>query len=303
MEFIKPGTNIDFLGIRKYAYIFSLFLVLAAAASIPIKGTVKLGIDFAGGVMVQVKFSKPVKTEEVREALKPLGENLIVQKFTMAQAEEFAIRMEVPKDGAEGLTIKVKDLLEKKLGPGTVEIRGMEMVGPKVGKDLRNAAIWATALALIFLLVYVGFIRFELSMALGAVICVIHDLIIIYGIFVWTGKEFNLTILAAILTVVGYDINDTIVVCDRIRENLSTMRKAPVIDILNRSINQTLSRTVLTSGFTLLVVFALLIFGTNVLRDLAWALAMGVIFGTYSSIFVAAPLVLAWDRIIPLKRV
>jgi preprotein translocase subunit SecF len=301
VELINPNVNIDFLGNRKYAYLFSAILIVISLVSIPVKGTVKLGIDFAGGVMVQVQFKKKVGTGVVRDALSPLGKNLIVQKFAL-EKNEFAIRMEVPEEGSEGLTAKVKDLLESKLGKGNVEIRGMEMVGPKVGKDLRNAAIWATVLALAFLLVYVGFIRFGLSMALGAVICVIHDLIIIYGIFVWTGKEFNLTILAAILTVVGYDINDTIVVCDRIRENLAAMRKSPLEEILNLSINQTLSRTIMTSAFTMLVVVALLIFGSSVLRDLAWAIAMGIIFGTYSSIFVATPLVLAWDKIIPVKR-
>ncbi len=301
MEIISPNVNIDFLGNRKYAYIVSAILIALSLASIPIMGTVKLGIDFAGGVMVQVQFKKNVDTKVVRHALTPLGKNLIVQEFAM-EGNEFAIRMEVPEEGVEGLTTKVKDLLESEVGKGNVEIRGMEMVGPKVGKDLRNAAIWATALALAFLLVYVGLVRFGLSMALGAVICVIHDLIIIYGVFVWTGKEFNLTILAAILTVVGYDINDTIVVCDRIRENLGFMRKKPLVEVLNLSVNQTLSRTILTSTFTLFVVVALLIFGSSVLRDLAWALAMGVLFGTYSSIFVATPLVLAWDKIIPVKR-
>ncbi|MDR3604475.1 MAG: protein translocase subunit SecF, partial [Syntrophaceae bacterium] len=136
----------------------------------------------------------------------------------------------------------------------------------------------------------------------GAVFCLVHDLIVVYGFFVWTGKEFNLTILAAMLTVIGYDIHDTIVVCDRVRENLRSMRKQPLAEVLNRSINQTLSRTVLTSGFTLLVVIALLIFGTNVLRDFAWALMIGIVFGTYSSIFVASPLVLAIDKYIPVKR-
>jgi len=301
VEIISPNVNIDFLGNRKYAYIVSAILIALSLASIPIMGTVKLGIDFAGGVMVQVQFKKNVDTKVVRHALTPLGKNLIVQEFAM-EGNEFAIRMEVPEEGVEGLTTKVKDLLESEVGKGNVEIRGMEMVGPKVGKDLRNAAIWATALALAFLLVYVGLVRFGLSMALGAVICVIHDLIIIYGVFVWTGKEFNLTILAAILTVVGYDINDTIVVCDRIRENLGFMRKKPLVEVLNLSVNQTLSRTILTSTFTLFVVVALLIFGSSVLRDLAWALAMGVLFGTYSSIFVATPLVLAWDKIIPVKR-
>ncbi len=170
-----------------------------------------------------------------------------------------------------------------------------------MGRDLRESAIWATVVALALLLIYMVF-RFTFSMGLGAIFCLIHDLIIVYGFFVWTGKEFNLTILAAMLTVIGYDINDTIVVCDRIRENLKIMKKKPLAEILNASINQTLSRTVLTSGFTLLVVVSLLFFGTNVLRDFAWALFIGILFGTYSSIFVASPLVLAMDKYIPVKR-
>jgi preprotein translocase subunit SecF len=302
VELIKPDTHIDFLGNRRYAYLFSALLIILSLASIPMEGTVRLGIDFTGGVMFQVKFAKPVDTREIRQALSPLGENLIVQKFSLGE-EEFVIRMEAPEEGTEKLSKEVKALLEKKVGPGTVEIRGVEMVGPKVGKDLREAAVWATVVALGLLFIYVGFIRFGLSMALGAILCLIHDLIIIYGIFVWTGKEFNLTILAAMLTVVGYDVNDTIVVCDRIRENLLSMRKKPLVEIMNTSINQTLSRTILTSLFTLFVVVSLLIFGTNVLRDFAFALAIGIVFGTYSSIFVATPLVLAWDKIIPLKRV
>lgn len=300
MELIKPDTHIDFLGKRKYAYIVSALLIVVSLLSIPVVGKVQLGIDFVGGVMVQVRFKGNVDTQEVREALKPLGGNPLVQRFT--EKDEFSIRLETPEKGSEDISQQVQQLLEAKVGKGNVEIRGVEMVGPKVGKDLRRAAVWATIIALAMLLVYVGFIRFGLSMAMGAIICLIHDLIIVYGIFVWTGKEFNLTILAAILTVVGYDVNDTIVVCDRIRENLLSMRKRPLVEVLNLSVNQTLSRTVLTSGFTLLVVVSLLIFGTNVLKDFAWALMAGIIFGTYSSIFVATPLVLAWDRIIPMKR-
>ena len=304
MELIKPDTHIDFLGMRYKAYLVSAILIVVSLLSIPIIGKINLGIDFAGGMMMQVKFAKQVSTKEVRAALRPMGQQPIVQSFTsgVGQGEEFAIRMEAPEEGSEKASARVKELLEKQFGAGAVDIRSIEMVGPKVGKDLRHAAIWATVIALALLLIYVGFVRFGLSMALGAVLCVIHDLIIIYGIFVWTGKEFNLTILAAILTVVGYDINDTIVVCDRIRENLRSMRKRPLTEILNLSVNQTLSRTILTSGFTLLVVVSLLIFGTTVLKDFAWALAAGILFGTYSSIFVATPLVLAWDRIVPLKR-
>ncbi len=302
MELIRPDINIDFLGNRKWAYALSALLIALSLISIPVKGTVRLGIDFTGGIMLQVKFKETTQTKDIRQALKPMSESLIVQKFAAGE-EEYIIRMEAEEGASAEVARKAQELLESSLGAGNVEIRGVEMVGPKVGHDLRQAAIWATIIALGLLLVYVGFVRFGLSMALGAVLCVIHDLIIIYGIFVWTGKEFNLTILAAILTVVGYDINDTIVVCDRIRENLLSMRRRPLVEILNKSVNQTLSRTILTSGFTLLVVAALLIFGTNVLRDFAWALIAGLLFGTYSSIFVATPLVLAWDRIVPLKRV
>ena len=300
MELIPPGTNINFVGNRKWAYLFSALLLVLSLLSIPIMGGVKLGIDFTGCMMVQVRFNKPVETEQIRSALVPLGENLIVQKFAMG-GEDFVIRMEIPKDGAEGVSQRVKQLLEEKLGRGSVEIRGAEVVGPKVGKDLQESAIWATVIALALLLVYVAF-RFDLSMALGAILCLMHDVMMVYGFFAWTGKEFNLTILAAVLTVIGYDVNDTIVVCDRIRENLKSMRRTPLADILNMSINQTLSRTILTAGGTLLVIFSMLILETGVLGDFAWALLIGIILGTYSSIFVATPLILAWDRFIPLKR-
>ncbi|MDD3473144.1 MAG: protein translocase subunit SecF [Syntrophaceae bacterium] len=300
MQIVPPNTKIDFMGKRRYAYMFTAIMILLSLLSIPIKGAVQLGIDFTGGLMVQVQFKKPVDTEDIRSALASVSQNLTVQKFSLA-SEDYVIRMEAPEEGAEVFSKKLVELLEVKFGKGNVELRGLEMVGPKVGKDLQESAIWATVIALAMLLVYMSF-RFTLSMGLGAIFCLIHDLIIIYGFFVWTGKEFNLTILAAMLTVVGYDINDTIVVCDRIRENLKFNRKKPLIEVLNESINQTLSRTILTSGFTLLVVIALLVFGTNVLRDFAWALTIGILFGTYSTIFVASPLILLIDKYLPVKR-
>lgn len=300
MELIPPNTNIDFIGNRRYAYIFTTIAILVALLSMPIKGRIVLGIDFSGGAMVQVKFDKHVDIEEIRKSLEPLSTNLVLQKFTMP-GEEYMIRLEASEEHQDKLGLKVQELLDGKFGKGSVEIRSVEMVGPKVGKDLRESAIWATIVALGLLLGYMAF-RFTLSMGVGAIFCLVHDLIIIYGFFVWTGKEFNLTILAAMLTVIGYDINDTIVVCDRIRDNLKAMKKQPLAEVINTSINQTLSRTVLTSGFTLLVVISLLIFGTNVLQDFAWALLVGIVFGTYSSIFVASPLVLALDKYIPLKR-
>ncbi len=175
------------------------------------------------------------------------------------------------------------------------------MVGPKVGKDLQSSAIWATVIAISHAARLHGF-SFYVHDGTGSVFCLIHDIIILYGFFAWTGKEFNLTILAAVLTIMGYDINDTIVVCDRIRENLVGMKKRPMAEVFNASINQTLSRTILTGGFTFLMVVALLIFGTQVLQDFAWALLVGIIFGTYSSIFVASPVVLELDRIFPVRR-
>ncbi len=301
MDLIKPNTSINFLGNRYYAYAFTTIMIVLSLASIPIMGYMKLGIDFTGGTVVQVKFNEPAHTEQVREALKPLGENLAVQEFTGASGDEFVIRMEQSEESAEKLSQQVKNLLENKIGKGRTEIRGVEVVGPKVGTDLQESAIWATIIALIFLLIYMAF-RFTFAMGLAAIVCLLHDLCILYGFFSWTGKEFNLTILAAMLTVVGYDVNDTIVVCDRIRDNLKVMKKAPLISVFNAAINQTLSRTLLTSVGTLLAVAAFLVFETNVLKDFAWALLVGIIFGTYSSIFVASPLVLEMDRILPVRR-
>ncbi len=300
MQLIPPNTKIDFMGKRRYAYIFTAVVILLSFLSYPIKGGIQLGIDFTGGLMIQVQFKNPVDTEHIRQALEPVSPNMTVQKFSLA-GEDYILRMEVPEDGAEVFSRKILELLEAKFGKGSVEIRGLEMVGPKVGKDLQESAIWATIIALGLLLAYMS-VRFTLSMGLGAIFCLIHDIIAVYGFFVWTGKEFNLTILAAMLTIIGYDINDTIVVCDRVRDNLKTMKKRPLMEVLNDSINQTLSRTILTSVFTLLVVFALLIVGTNVLRDFAWALLVGLIFGTYSTIFVASPVILAIDKYIPVKR-
>jgi preprotein translocase subunit SecF len=299
VELIKPNTKIDFMGNRYYAYAFTTVMLVLSLASIPIKGHVRLGIDFSGGAMIQVKFNKTVDIDHIRAGLKPLSDNLIVQK--LLGTEEYIVRMENPGEGADKLQRRAQALLDKEFGKGSSEIRSLEMVGPKVGKDLQNAAIWATIIALGMLLVYMAF-RFTFTMGLGAIVCLIHDLAIVYGFFAWTGKEFNLTILAAMLTVIGYDINDSIVVCDRIRENLKIMKKAPLAEVFNASINQTLSRTVLTSGFTMLSVLAFLALGTHILQDFAWALLIGIIFGTYSSIFVGSPLVLELDRILPVKR-
>jgi preprotein translocase subunit SecF len=299
VELIKPNTNINFLGNRHYAYIFTTVMIVLSLASIPLKGHIRLGVDFTGGAMLQVKFNKSVHTDEIRDAFKSTGEGTVIQQ--LVGGNEFVVRMETHDEGSEKLHQQINEMLTAKFGKDGFEVRSLEMVGPKVGKDLQQSAIWATIIALSLLLIYMAF-RFTFTMGLGAIVCLLHDLCILYGFFVWAGLEFNLTILAAFLTVIGYDINDTIVVCDRIRDNLKLMKKQPLIEIFNASINQTLSRTVLTSAFTLLSVVALLFFGTAVLQDFAWALVVGIIFGTYSSIFVASPLVLELDRVLPVKR-
>jgi preprotein translocase subunit SecF len=298
VELIKPDTKIDFMGKRHYAYIFTLLLMVVSLLSIPVKGYVKLGIDFLGGTSVQLRFNKPVHVDEIREAFKPIGENLMVQQ--LGGGDEYLVRLEA-QESTDKLSQEIMSLLDTKFGKGAAEIRSLDVVGPKVGKDLQQSAIWATIIALALLLIYMVF-RFTFTMGLGAIACLIHDLVVVYGFFVWTGKEFDLTILAAWLTVIGYDINDTIVVCDRIRDNLKLMKKQPLIDIFNASLNQTLSRTLLTAGFTSLSVIALLIFGTHVLQNFAWALLIGIFVGTYSSIYVSTPLVLELDRFLPVKR-
>ena len=301
MELIKPNTNINFLGNRYYAYAFTSIALILSLLSIPIKGHVRLGVDFSGGVVAQVRFNKAVDTDHVREALAPLGENVVVQKFPQRLLKNLCSGWNCLKAEPKKLSQRMKELLETKFGKGSTEIRSLEAVGPKVGKDLQDSAIWATVIALGLLLMYMAG-RFTFTMGLGAIFCLVHDLAIVYGFFAWTGKEFNLTILAAMLTIIGYDVNDTIVVCDRIRDNLRIMKKQPLIQVFNDSINQTLSRTVLTSGFTMLSVVAFLVFETAALKDFAWALIVGIIFGTYSSIFVATPLVLELDRFFPVKR-
>jgi preprotein translocase subunit SecF len=242
VELIKPGIKIDFMGKRHYAYGFTAVMIVLSLLSIPIKGHVRLGIDFSGGTNVQIRFEKPVHVDEIREAFKPLGHNLVVQQ--LSGGNDYIVRLET-QEAPEKLSKEITTLLDNSFGKGSAEIRSLETVGPKVGRDLRESAIWATVIALALLLMYMAS-RFTFTMGLGAIACLIHDLIIVYGFFVWTGKEFDLTILAAWLAVIGYDINDTIVVCDRIRDDLKIMKKEPLINIFNTSINQTLSRTILT---------------------------------------------------------
>ena len=295
MQLIKPDTNIDFVGKRKLALIFSAILILVGLASLTVKGGPDYGIDFAGGTLVQVQFSKPTDAGEIKKAL--IGLDLgapVVQHFGEGQ-NEFLIRVEKTSAELKGFSSQIKAALESTYEAGSVDVRRVEMVGPQVGKDLRSKGLQAILYAMLGILAYVSW-RFEFRFAVGAIIALAHDVLITLAAFSVFGKEIDLPIIAAFLAIIGYSLNDTIIVYDRIRENLGKHHKESFSFVVNRSINETLSRTLLTSGTTLLVVMALFVLGGGVIHNFAFAMLVGVLVGTYSSIFVASPLLIFWEE-------
>jgi preprotein translocase subunit SecF len=340
MQFIKPGTHIDFIGKRKIAYGVSLAMIMITIFSLVWHGGLNLGVDFSGGVLIQVKLDKKRTPSEIRDALQtPELQDSIIQEFGEEGQSEYLIRLRRTDIQVSGLGDRVKETLASQLG-GSVEIRRVEMVGPKVGKDLRQKALFAIFYAILFIAIYISG-RFELKWlmsivmalslafvvwiastfgvsvtwlilislvvtlglcwvlklkyAMGAVIALIHDVTITVGAFSLTNREISLATIAAFLTIVGYSLNDTIVVFDRIRENLKRFRRRGFEDLINASINETLSRTILTSMTTLVVVVVLFILGGGVIHDFAFALLVGIFVGTYSSIFVASPILMVWE--------
>ena len=302
MEIIRPGINIDLVGKMKIAFGASLLAIIISILSLVLHGGPNLGIDFAGGTQVQIKFSQEATAEGIRDSLQTIGlGNSVIQRFGYHTNNEFLIKTEKSSSALEGLSNKIAEALGTSYGKENFEIRMVEVVGPKVGKDLRQKGLLAMLYAVIGILIYVTW-RFELRYAIGAIVALIHDVVITVGVFSLLGKEFTLPIIAALLTIIGYSLNDTIVVYDRIRENIKAVRKQPLKELVNSSINQVLSRTVLTSATTLLVVLALFFLGGAVIHDFAFALLVGIIVGTYSSIFVASPTVLVWETISPSKE-
>jgi preprotein translocase subunit SecF len=294
MELIKPNTNIDFVGKRVVAISLSLILILAGIVSLVIKGGPAYGIDFAGGSLVQVKFTKDTSAAKVREALKPLSiHGMTIQQFG-PQPDEFLVRAQESSSELESLATKIQRTLETTYGTGKVEIRRAEMVGPKVSQSLRNKGLMAVLFSIIGMLIYITW-RFEFRFGVGAVIALFHDVLITLALFSFLNKEIDLTIVAAFLTIVGYSVNDTVIVCDRIRENMAKYPKEKLEPVINRSINETLSRTVMTSGMTMLAVLALFLFGGSVIHNFAFAMMIGIIVGTYSSVYVASPVILFWE--------
>ncbi|PJA32617.1 MAG: protein translocase subunit SecF [Zetaproteobacteria bacterium CG_4_9_14_3_um_filter_53_7] len=295
MQLISSDHHYDFFGKRKIAFVISAVMLLVSLGALATKG-LNFGIDFTGGTLVEVKFDKAPAIGDVRAAISPKGYgNAMIQEF--GSPEEILIRVQ-NNDAESSSTISnaILDGLGEAFTADAIEMRRVEFVGPQVGEELTRAGIMAVLVAMLAILVYVTF-RFEFRFALGADIALLHDITIVLGLFALTGKEFTLPVIAALLTVIGYSLNDTIVVFDRIRENLAANRKRKTpeteVDVVNGSINQTLSRTIMTSLTTLLVVFALLLFGGEVIHDFAFALISGIVVGTYSSIYVASPVMLS----------
>ncbi len=284
-------THIDFVGHRRKAMYLSSALVAIALLAIIVRG-MNFGVDFTGGFTIEVGYDKPPEIQQIRDVLIAAElPDASVQNF--GSSTDVLIRMAPPENGQGGAELS-KDVLTA-LAPTSdtpVDIRRVEFVGPQVGEELRETGGLAVLMALFAIVVYIWF-RFEKKFSVGSVLALVHDVVITVGIFALFQIEFDLTILAAILAVIGYSLNDTIVVFDRIRENFRAMRRGTPAEIMNVSINQTLSRTVITSLTTLLVLLSLFIFGGKIINGFALALIIGVIIGTYSSIFVASTAVLA----------
>ena len=285
INLIPVGTKINFLALRKIAILASLVLCVASFGLLVTKG-LNFGIDFRGGIMLEIRTAQTADLSSIRSNLGSLGLGEIeLQRF--GKDTDVLIRIESQPGGASGQKLAV-DKVKKILGPA-VDYRRTEFVGPKVSGELIEAGVTAVVLALFAMLMYIWF-RFEWQFGVGAVAALGHDVFLTIGVFSLLGLEFNLSTIAAILTIAGYSINDTVVVYDRVRENLRKYKVRPLEDVLNMSLNDTLSRTLLTSITTLIALLILYFFGGEVIKDFSFAMIWGVLVGTYSSIYVATPL-------------
>ena len=287
MRFLKK-TNINFISKQKFTAFLSIVLIIAGITSLIMKGGPLLSIDFTGGTVAQVKFENPVELAQLRSILSEYG-------FKGAEIVEFGSPDEVLiKTQFSGSSSEISEKLALALG-NTFTLRRVESVGPKIGKELQNDALKAIGLALLLILIYITF-RFDRYYALGSVMALIHDVLITLGVFSLLDYEINLSIIAAFLTIVGYSLNDTIVVFDRIRENIPKYLKKTLNDVVNLSLNETLNRTVITSLTTMMVVVILFVWGGKVINLFAFALIVGIFIGTYSSLFVASPVMVFFEK-------
>ncbi|MEW5802771.1 MAG: protein translocase subunit SecF [bacterium] len=290
MRFFKD-INIDFLAYKKWALLCSALFIAAGIISLVVRGP-RFGVDFAGGTIVQVKFQQTADLAKIRQALQEiqLGDSTI-QQYGPKSENEVLISMQKSTGSLEGIGESIRKALVNHFTEQGFEIRRVEMVGPKVGKDLRQQGLWAIIFSLIGILVYAWW-RFDFSFSVGGILALAHDTLITIGAISLTNREFNLTVLAAVLTIIGYSINDTIVIYDRVRENVRLKRGDNLASIINVSINETMGRTFLTSFTTFLVCLSLFLLGGQVINDFAFAMVIGVIAGSYSTVFIASPVAL-----------
>ena len=385
MEFLQE-TRFDFMKYRRFWVVLSIVLVIASVVAIFVHGKLNVGVDFAGGTQVTLKFQERPEVDEIRGVLAAAGlADAQLQRFGEEDSNEVLIRAPLPAEGeaatatqerilaalderynperpgfdlnrsgadavadllvrldpedvvegggetarshyegiaeaildrredlalfgsweqvgaVEGVSPEILEALRANASLGTFAILGAENVGPQVGRELRSKGIWAVILSLVGMLIYI-WIRFELRFGVGAVVASFHDVMVVLGLYALLDFEFNLTTVAAFLTLVGYSVNDTVVIFDRVRENLRLTRRAPLLEVINRSVNETLSRTVMTSGTTLLATGALLIWGGDVLRGFAFVLTVGIIVGTYSSVYIASPFTVLWEELFSKRR-
>ncbi len=291
LQIVTPDINMDFIRLRRAALVFSALLILLGVTSLVAKGGPNYGIDFTGGLMVQVRVDQDTDIARLRQVVSALDVGEISVQSFENEENEFLVRVPQADESLTGGTAEaIKSALVEGLGGDNVEIRRTEMVGPRVGHELRQRGILSVLFATLAMGAYIA-IRFELRFGIGAGLALLHDVIVTIGALSLYNVEFNLSIIAALLTVIGYSVNDTVVVSDRIRENMRRLRKTALAELINRSVNETLSRTLLTTGTTLLVLGALLFLGGGVIHGFAFTLIVGLTIGTYSSIFIASPIV------------
>ena len=288
---IFDNANYDFIRWRWHALILSALLIIAGIGYGVIRGGIPLGIDFTGGTLIVVRFSQPVAEDAVRKALDPLPGEKVVQKYGEASSNEILIRLPQVSGSESGFSLEQgSQAVENALGRAGLpkfEVTNREVVGPVIGADLQRKGIYATLASIVGITLYIA-LRFRFTFAIGAIVATFHDILVVFAMLAFFNYELSLNVVAAILTITGYSVNDTIVIFDRVRENSRLLRREPLEKVVNLSVNQTLGRTVITASTTFLAVLALFLFGGEVLHGFAFAMLVGIISGTYSTVFIAS---------------
>lgn len=294
MEIIKSDTKIKFS--NHYLVTSIISLVLVGISLFGLFSKMNYGVDFRGGAEIQIKFEKSINLDRLRNTLKDEGFRVQVQQIGEAGSNEFLLKVAANEDNLNSVTDKVSNALNEDFKAEGIEIRKVDIVGPKAGAQLRLSGFQAMLWALIAIMVYIG-LRFDFKYSPGAIVALFHDVSIILGVFAFTGTEFTLQTVAALLAVIGYSVNDTVIVYDRVREHEQKFSHLSLKEQIDNAINETLSRTILTSGTTLFISLTMYFFGGLAIRDFFLAISLGVLIGTYSSIYVAAPVTLLFQRL------